>query len=361
MRAFERHPAIATSILFALGCVVSAALVGLLVYSGRLHVGWLDDLERAHQLRAASSGAQRILVLGDSFLAPWKIDSYLAKDLEAYASERGIGLFNAATYGLGPASYHARMKKLATEFEPDLVLVFYFVGNDLTDVQYHISEFRPTEPAGATPILNDPSCRIANSRDQQRGGKFDWDAMARHGVDPELLEMARNVDLAKTPPDERINPWLLALAMRAPRYLLDNILMDSECNAVAWRMTAAYLADIFAIARGVGAEVRLVAIPSTVQIDRSHFDVYRRLTLQVDDRLLESTRPQRLLAALCARHDVPFLDLLPYFENHPDPASLYWRMDPHFSSAGHRFAFEILREEILDPWVEGTRSGEAVQ
>jgi hypothetical protein len=351
MRAFERRPAIATLLLFAVGCAVSASIAWLLVYLDVLQAPWLEDVERAYQLRVASSGAQRILVLGDSFLAPWNTDPHLKKDLETYASERGIGLVNEASYGLGPASYHARMQKLAAEFEPGLVLVFYFVGNDLTEIQYQIPKFQPAEPAGAKPITIDPSCRIAFARKRRPRARFDWDAMLRHGIDPELVEKARNVVYAKKPPDERINPWLLELAMSAPRYLLDNILMDTECNAAAWRMSAAFLSDIFAIARGVGADVRLVAIPSTVQIDRSHFDVYRRSTIQVDDRLLESTRPQQLLSELCARHDVPFLDLLPYFKRHPDPASLYWRFDPHFSSAGHRLAFEILREEVLDPWV----------
>lgn len=355
MRAFQRHPAVATCLLFAAGCAVSASIAGLLVYFDVLRAPWLEEVERAYQLRVASSGAQRILVLGDSFLAPWNTGPHLKEDLEAYASERHIGLVNEASHGLGPAGYHARMRKLAEEFKPGLVLIFYFVGNDLTDIQYHISKFRPAEPPAAKPITIDPSCRIAFSGKRRRGGRFNWDAMLRHGIDPALVETARSVVYAMKTPDERINPWLLTLAMSAPRYLLDNILMDTECNAAAWQVSAAYLSEIFAIARGVEADVQLIAIPSTVQVDRSHFDVYRRTTLQVDDRLLESRRPQQLLGELCASHDVPFLDLLPYFKRHPDPASLYWRLDPHFSSAGHRLAFEILREEILDPWFARTR------
>ena len=361
MRAFDRHRAIATFLLFAASCGLCATIAGLLVYLDVLRTPWLEDLERAYQVRVGSSGSARILVLGDSFLARWNTDPHLKQELEAYASERKIRLVNAAGYGLGPADYRARMQKLAAEFEPDLVLIFYFVGNDLTDVQYRVRSFQPARPPGAKPLTIDPSCQIASSSKRRPGGKFDWDAMLRHGIDPTLVEMARRVAYAQNPPDERINPWLLTLAMSAPRFLLDNILMDSECNAAAWRMSAAILSEIFAIARGVGAEVQVVAIPSTVQIDRSHFDVYRRSTLQVDDRLLESTRPQQLLGELCARHDVPFLDLLPYFERHPDPASLYWRFDPHFSAAGHRLAFEILRKQVLDPWVERNRPAVAVR
>lgn len=353
MRIFERRPAIATVLLFAVSCALCASIAGLLVHLGVLRGPWIDAARRAYELRVASSGGRRLLVLGDSFLASWNTEPHLKKEIEDYASSRGVGLVNEADYGIGPPGYLAHLKKVAPRLEPDLVLLFYFVGNDLTDVQYHLARFQPAEPAGAAPLTIDSDCRIGLSRKRRPGGRFDWDAMLRHGIDPALVEMAHDVAYAKKTPDERINPWLLTLAMSAPRYLLDNILMDTECNAQAWRVSSEILAEIFAIARGVGAEVAVVAIPSTVQIDRSHFDVYRRTTLQVDDRLLESTRPQDLLADLCARHDVRFVDLLPDFERHPDPASLYWRFDPHFSAAGHRLAFEIVRREVLDPWLAG--------
>jgi hypothetical protein len=186
--------------------------------------------------------------------------------------------------------------------------------------------------------------------------RFDWDAMLEHGIDPELVARASGAANRSSSPEERINPWLLDIAMRAPRYLLDNILMDTECNRVAWLRTAEFLAGIFDVARAAGAEVQLIAIPASVQIDRSHFDFYRRISLEVDDRLLESRHPQELLAALCARRGIRMLDLLPRFERHPDTGSLYWPMDAHFSEAGHRLAFQIVREEILEPWIARRQS-----
>jgi hypothetical protein len=356
---FERRPAVATSILFAVGCAVSLCIAAAALRLGWLRAPWLDTLKRSYELKAGVHRAQRILVLGDSFLAGWRIDTHLKKDLETWASERRIGLVNTADYGVGPATYYEKIKKAAPEFEPDLVLLFYFVGNDLTDVQYHGFRLDPARLRPEKPIILPPRCRIPNPRMPADERRFDWDAMLAHGIDPELVARARSAANAPPSNEERVNPWLLELSMRAPRYLLDNILIDTKCNQLGWLLTAEFLVGIFEVAREAGAELRVIALPASVQIDRSHFDFYRRAALQVEDRLLEARRPQQLLAALCARHGVPMLDLLPHFERHPDPASLYWRTDPHFSEAGHRLAFRIVCQEILDPWLVRSQPGNA--
>jgi hypothetical protein len=352
---FERRPTVAKWILFAVGCAVSLGIAAAALRLGWLRAPWLDALERSYELKASARKEQRILVLGDSFLAAWRTDTHLKKDLETWASERRIGLFNTAKHGSGPAYYYEQIRKVTPEFDPDLVLLFYFVGNDLTDVQYHGMKLDSGGTRPRTRFSIAPRCRIPYPSAPPGGGRFDWDAMVKHGIDPELVARARRIAKVRSSSEGRINPWLLELAMRAPRYLLDNILMDTPCNQMAWRMTAEFLKGIFEIAREAGADLHLIAVPATVQIDRSHFDFYRRASLQVDDRLLVSTRPQQLLAALCARQGVPMLDLLPHFERHSDPASLYWPTDSHFSEAGHRLAFQIVREEILDPWLAGRR------
>jgi hypothetical protein len=345
----ERRPAIATLLLFGMSCALSVSIAAALVWLGVLRAPWLEDLELAYQLRTAPRKDLRILVLGDSFLASWSTDPHLKKDLAAYAAERGVGVINTADYGHGPANYYAQMQKVATEFKPGLVLLFYFVGNDLTDTQYRGPAFVRAGPDAGRRMTIPRKCRVPLPLDPDE--LFDWDAMVEHGIDSELIELARSGFATSSSRRERINPWLLALAMRSPRFLFDNILIDTECNRAAWRLTARFLSGIFEIAREVGADVNVIAIPDSVQIDRSNFDLYRKATIQVDDRLLASTRPQQLLSELCARHGVPMLDLLPIFEIHPDPASLYWRFDPHFSPEGHRLAFQILREAVLDPWV----------
>jgi hypothetical protein len=288
---FDRHPAVANLLLFAAGCAVSICIAAATLRLGWLRAPWLDTLKRTYELKAGPYRAERILVLGDSFLARWRIDTHLKKDLEAWASEWRIGLVNTAEYGIGPAGYYERIKKVAPEFEPDLVLLFYFVGNDLTDVQYYGLRIDRARRRRGKPIIFPDKCRIANSRLTPGERRLDWDAMLAHGIDPELVARARGAANARSSNEERINPWLLQLSLRAPRYLLDNILIDTKCNQLGWMLGAEFLVGIFEIAREAGADLHLIALPATVQIDRSHFDFYRRAAFSTGEQIPTSVKP----------------------------------------------------------------------
>ena len=341
MEFFERRPILGSLLLFSIGCAISATLVATLVWLEILQWPPFGTSAESRGLEASSEKDLRVLVLGDSFVSHWNIEHHLKADLNAYAAQRDIGLINVGKYGDGPVQYFFAMRDLFAQLDPGLVLLFYNVGNDLTDVQYSpgtlVSACKPTP-------LKPPD-----------GPKFDWNEMLEHGIDPELVEMARLVANQPNAGHERINPWMLRLAVRAPHYVSDNLLIENECNQAAWRHTEGLLSAMFETAHKAGADFHVVAIPESVQVDRSHFDLYRRLTFDVADVLLGSNRPQELLRRLCERHGVAMTDLLPRFEGHSDSASLYWPYDAHFSEAGHQFTFEIVREEILDPWVSQRR------
>jgi hypothetical protein len=55
-----------------------------------------------------------------------------------------VSVLNAAISGTGPFEYLAEMKAVGTSFKPHVVLLSYYVGNDLTNVQNH-PQFNPTK------------------------------------------------------------------------------------------------------------------------------------------------------------------------------------------------------------------------
>ena len=101
-----------------------------------------------------------------------------------------------------------------------------------------------------------------------------------------------------------------------------------------------------------GAEFCVVVIPSTVQVDRSHYEFYRKATFVLDDRLAGSSTPQDRMKEFAAREQIRCIDLLPGFKTAPDTAALYWENDDHLSEMGHILAFKTLREQFLDEWTE---------
>ena len=76
----------------------------------------------------------KLLVIGDSFIVPkGLLGRLLSRDLGSF----DVAVLNAATSGTGPFEYLEEMKTVGTEFKPDVVLLSYYVGNDLTNVQNH--------------------------------------------------------------------------------------------------------------------------------------------------------------------------------------------------------------------------------
>ncbi len=328
----------------ALGALVLlAAAAGL---EGLLRLGWIENPKyRADRIDRRWAGTpRRLLVLGDSFLVPYGL---LGRLLDAELEERGVALRNLAVSGTGPIEYKERLEQwLASGYaRPHVVLLGYYAGNDLTDVQENPKyasdaasvairlDLPPLRPLvhnrwyhelhlfhWLEPMLVDPPIERV---------EFDWERFERAGIDPELIEDAKA---------GRINRWLLALARRNPRYLLDNILMDTDRNQRAWTRVRSLIGEIHGICAANGTDLCVVVFPRSIQIDGSHFEFFGKLGFQLDPRTLESTEPQTRLAAVCEELGVPLLDLLPDFE--ADGRQLYLEKDDHLNRDGYHFAAE---------------------
>lgn len=57
--------------------------------------------------------------------------------------------------------------------------------------------------------------------------------------------------------------------------------------------------------------------------------------------------PQRRLREFAQRNTMEWVDVLPYFQKHPDPASLFVPYDIHYSPEGNRLVAEALSEKLL--------------
>ena len=103
---------------------------------GVLRLGLFDNPQyRFELLQGKAEGARhRLLILGDSFMVKYSLlGELLGEELEAH----DVAVFNAAISGSGPFEYLAELKAHVETFKPDVVLLSYYVGNDLTNVQNH--------------------------------------------------------------------------------------------------------------------------------------------------------------------------------------------------------------------------------
>jgi hypothetical protein len=261
-------------------------------------------------------------------------------------ADHDVSVLNAAISGTGPFEYLAQMKMLGMSYKPDMVLLSYYIGNDLTNVQNH-PQFNPKNAGVGIDRRTSRSIvrglylyhyllwKLRELRLRFR--PFDYEKAKNAGISPELIEDAKQL---------RINPWLLNLALEEKNYLLDNALMETPDNMKSWEKIKQLLAEIHEICDNLQSQLLLVIFPASIQVNDSHFEFYKQLTLNLDRRSLESSKPQRLLLEFCADRYLACLDLLPAFKSR-EKEEFYRQKDDHLNEKGGELASELILDFLL--------------
>jgi hypothetical protein len=318
--------------------------VGLAFFVGEmcLRSGYPETLT---YLRLVPDGASnpktRILVLGDSFFARLitrpSIHDRLVEKLRPHA----VAVLNTAVPGYGPFAYLEKLIAHGRAFRPDIVLVSYYVGNDIADAGcIDDPRARIEGIVGSASAKRPRSFFVSFLRDQlaasrlkfwQQRQDFDWEGMAAAGIPREYLEKARRFE---------VNPYIVQLGMVRPQYFEEVLLMSSDCAKRAWENTEIILGEI--LAHALGALVVPVIFPHTLQVSRMHADLYQTWRIHVNQAMHETHTPQDLLINFFARQGVEGLDLLPAFRAASGP--LFQQEDEHLNHLGNALAVsEIAR------------------
>ena len=242
-----------------LSLLVVGALTELLLRSQIIPIRHHRHVESQGTIEAPR---HKLLILGDSFFdRRTELNDLLVEKL----TPRRYEVLNLAMSGMGPVEYLWELQAYGRAFGPNIVILSYYIGNDLTDVQYK-GEALVSQDTGVKARLR-PIIRslhiyhfFKEKREALRMRRLDVELIRAHGVDEKWIELASQ---------REINPFLLELAIAHPRYLLDNVLIDTEANMEAWKMIETSLDRIDALCHEIGAELRIVIFPRSIQIDDS--------------------------------------------------------------------------------------------
>lgn len=315
-------------------------IASILIWFGKIRFEWSDQLILKYKYEKNKSKTERILVLGDSQLEKWPVKHCLYKDIKRYCNTNDIGYVNAAHHGFGPIEYKDQLAYIVSDYKPNLVILFYYVGNDLTDVMLRSDETpkKPTHDVVYIEGKYEPK-----KKGRQRRSTFDWDNIKYKDIDPTIIELAKK---------KSVNPHILEMGIWHPGFLFDNNTVSSIKSKYTWYKILQKFEDILTLTEQVNSELCIVAIPSTVQVDSSHFDFYRKITFKVSNELMYSNKPQNLLNDFAFASSIKYLDLLPHFKNYPNTSELYFENDDHLSETGHLLAFNLVKEEILTRFLD---------
>jgi lysophospholipase L1-like esterase len=338
---------------------------------------------------AKPAGTFRIVMLGDSFVAGYGVaeEHLLTKLLQEKLSERNqpgngpasrraspVEVINVGRNGTSTIRELDLYEQIGRRFQPDLVILAYYLGNDLAEVvQEHTrAELAGWHPEGwirrlafaAFPNLYLELAMIRQSRRQQREftqreqseiiadlrseavarGRDSQAAVARYESLPSQIrdEVAEGMLSEQRIVDSCIEPDRLERALDG----------DSPGFAAAWKRTVEHLDELHQSVRRDHAELAIVAIPAPFQVDRRSLDFHRALGYQVHQAWLESRADvSGALAEWAERRNVPLLDLTGQLRQSETP--LYFVEDVHFTPAGNAAAAaaiaEFLRARRLCP------------
>src|SRR3989442_7266174 len=88
-------------------------------------------------------GKVNVLVLGDSFSVETPVSASTL--LRRHLASRDVATLNLAGGGMGPKNYLSRLRFYGLRYNPQLILVNYYVGNDLTDTLYRDKAVSPVK------------------------------------------------------------------------------------------------------------------------------------------------------------------------------------------------------------------------
>lgn len=320
-------------------------------------------------------GTFRVVALGDSFTFDssgvpfdWMWHQVLGRRLAA-ATGRPVEVVSLGVPAVGPR-FELRLWELeGRRYDPDLVVLAFFAGNDFVD-----ESGVPLEPtAGEGLARRSLAFRALRNALRVRRAAVQAPEPAAGGGAPgagtsaggpaagaepagaasagspggrELPGYAATYDPLRPGFDE---PAFLAIEARRIRSVCgDDPLFERRLGEAA--------AVIERLARSVeltGAGFAVMVIPDQAQVDRAlQASLERRFPDLASG--LDLDRPQRRLGEILAAHGVPVLDLAPHFR-HAGRGAGAWRGEPlyklrdtHWSAAGNRFAGRTLADFVID-------------
>jgi hypothetical protein len=257
-------------------------------------------------------GFRRLAVLGDSFAVGPAVpyaDNFLTL-LESKIPN--VEVYNFGISSTGPREYQAVMQEDVWQFQPDLVLVCVFVGNDITETL--------GSPRGMS--FRKHALYLFLSR----AGRL----LHERGRQP-VLSIA-------SAPDQFPRPALAEETFREIEARRLSICQIPETTAMEkkWQQTLSHLEAIIGDCKKHGVPLGFVLIPDEFQVNRSVLSAALS-SANLGPQGVDLDLPQRRLQAFCDERIVPCLDLLPFFQSVPDT---YAPRDTHWNVRGNHLAAE---------------------
>jgi len=308
----------------------------------------------------------RILVLGDSYTEAVQVNleqayhTILEERLNATGAEPHIEVLNGGVSAYGVTRATAWYEEEGRRYEPDLVLLAYYMGNDMRDDHPALAQidvlpglrrqqFFEVGPDGAlrevqaaASDLDAPTNRL--SENASLVSRLD----AVFFANSRLYFYLRPLLTEQVPPVRRLlynmgvvgNPYPVLQQYAVP---VDPVFEE------AWRLQDALIARLDAAVRADGARFVVLIIPDWVQVQPdlliNHYPLFYPEMLEA----MDFDQPDQALIGILERHNIQYLYLRPGFAEQyaADGQPLYGARTEHWNPQGHALAAAMLYDWLL--------------
>lgn len=272
----------------------------------------------------------RILVLGDSFAfgAGVNQNETFPHLLEKYFNQNTttkFEVYNLGISGTPPYTYLRVLKKYGKQYNPDMVIISFFISNDIMRGNFQIEKLKfLTFPLihklvrqklfGVDNLLNDPAFK--NTK-----------------VDKKYVEYTKKGLLA---------PYVLLRT-----YYYPNVAQYYEMLFEAFihgDYTKDILLEMNSLSNDLGAKFILMIIPEPFQVSRYGIEKQKAVGYIIDTDLTNNQKIQEAILNFTYENNINAFDMTPILKSSEMPP--YYEIDLHWNSLGHELAANTLYNKI---------------
>lgn len=312
-------------------------------------------------------GKYRVLIVSDSFnWAGGKDGNYTAlleQKLESYYGKHRVDIINAGYPGTHTVEQLAMLKKYGLQYNPDLVILGFFAGND----------FRDADPNRKRIIVNDLYVDIDRNKELIIWGypiigksrlllfiqqKYQvWHSLqkakkeAREGRNSLLLAAAGGGGVISQNYQREQSPGILSqeafLQVEKSRLKFckkDDLARGKREENINYIFQG--IAEMKAILDSKKIKFMVAIYPDEYQVsDRLFQEITQRFNLNPEDYIVNCQ--QEILKRYLEANSIAFVDMLPRFRKEQINRHLYLLREPHWNSAGNQLAADILFDYLI--------------
>lgn len=305
----------------------------------------------------------RILVLGDSFTAALQVaekgifTSLLENQLNQHYSDTNFEVINAGIVGYGTANQLSFFTHEGYKYDPDLILLAFFTGNDILDnispPHYKLENGKliPIQAVYNPDIGTPPWAKEGTFFRKLRNYLYTHSRL--YSVLIELLAYS----LIQQSPDliNLLNSIGLAEITR-PVGNVGNIYSFLQPPEEAWEMTEALILKFHKEVQAQGSQLIIIILPDETEVNTTKWEKLFQKYPDLFNRESVNEKPTKKLAQFLEKNGIPYLQLQPAFQAYQqkNKEAVFYQIDGHWKPRGHYIVSQEIYNYLIQnaEWLE---------